>query len=209
MPELSQSRSVSRSAYLDLLHELRLTNDGYEFLDEKRMLLAAEILRQREAYREAYDRLVSLSGEAVTAFREASADQGLDGLQVAPAPRLTAPRLSVTGRACAGLELLDAGFDPGDVASTGQPLRPSASVDRCRDAYLDVVIAAAPVAALAANLERLMHEYTRTERRVRALENVVLPEIERDIEAMEEHLDLVEQEEVIRVLTFQLERAIR
>ena len=44
-----------------------------------------------------------------------------------------------------------------------------------------------------------MREYRRTERRVRALENVVLPEIRRDLAAMEEHLDLNEQEEVIRV----------
>jgi V/A-type H+-transporting ATPase subunit D len=86
-------------------------------------------------------------------------------------------------------------------------LRPSAGVDACRKAHLDVVTAAAPLAALTANLERLMHEYTRTERRVRALENIVLPELKRDIKAMEEHLDLIEQEEVIRVLTFRLERA--
>ena len=55
------------------------------------------------------------------------------------------------------------------------------------------------VAAAGANLARLAHEYRRTERRVRALENIVLPEIHGDIEFMEEHLELVEQEEVIRV----------
>jgi len=59
--------------------------------------------------------------------------------------------------------------------------------------------AAAPLAAITANLHRLMREYRRTERRVRALENVVLPEIRQDLAAMEEHLDLNDQEEVIRV----------
>ena len=57
------------------------------------------------------------------------------------------------------------------------------------------------LAASTANLARLAHEYRRTERRVRALENIVLPEIQRDIDIMEEHLELVEQEEVIRVRT--------
>jgi V/A-type H+-transporting ATPase subunit D len=207
MPELSQTRSASRSAYLELLHELQLTNDGYEFLDEKRVLLAAEILRQREAYRVASDRFASLCGKAATAFREAAADQGLDGLQVCPVPALTGPRLHVTGRPCAGLDLLDASFDTGEVAARRRPVRPSASVDACRVAHLDVITATAPLAALTTNLQRLMHEYTRTERRVRALENIVLPEIKSDIRSMEEHLDLIEQEEVIRVLTFQLERA--
>ena len=206
MPELLQTRSVSRSAYLDLLHELELTNDGYRFLDEKRMLLAAEMLRQRELYRDAHDRFMSLCRSAADAFREAAADQGLDGLQVCPAPRIANPRLRVTGRPCGGLELLDAGFEPGKVTPARRSIRPSPAVDNCREAYLAVVRAAAPLAALTANLERLMYEYTRTERRVRALENVVLPEIKREIEAMEEHLDLVDQEEVIRVLTFRKER---
>ncbi len=64
--------------------------------------------------------------------------------------------------------------------------------------------AAAAVAASTANLARLMYEYRRTERRVRALENIVLPEIHLDIAVMEEHLELVEQEEVIRVRTLQI-----
>lgn len=206
MPELSQTRSTSRSAYLELQHELALTNDGYSFLDEKRVLLAAEILRQRDAYRTVHDSFLSLCRKAAAALLEAAADQGLDGLQVDPAPTLANAQLLVTGKACVGLELLSASFDPGTVLIRRRPLRPSPSVDACREAYLDVVTAAAPLAALTANLERLMHEYTRTERRVRALENVVLPEIEGEIEAMEEHLALHEQEDVIRVLTFRLER---
>jgi hypothetical protein len=53
MPELTRTQTASRSAFLDLQDEKRLVNDGYEFLDEKRILLAAELLRQREAWREA------------------------------------------------------------------------------------------------------------------------------------------------------------
>jgi len=63
------------------------------------------------------------------------------------------------------------------------------------------------LAASGANLARLAHEYRRTERRVRALENIVLPEIHRDIDFMEEHLELVEQEEVIRVRMLRSGRA--
>jgi V/A-type H+-transporting ATPase subunit D len=58
-----------------------------------------------------------------------------------------------------------------------------------------------PLAEQVANLERLIGEYQRTERRVRALENVILPEIRSDLAMMEEHLDLNDQEEVIRVHT--------
>ena len=87
----------------------------------------------------------------------------------------------------------------GDTGPEREPVRPSPEVRRCADAFRALLEAAAPLAAITTNLERLMREYGRTERRVRALENVVLPEIREDLAAMEEHLDLNEQEEVIRV----------
>ncbi|NCF58701.1 MAG: ATPase, partial [Gammaproteobacteria bacterium] len=80
-----------------------------------------------------------------------------------------------------------------------EPVRPSGEVRRLAAAFRDVLEAAAPLAAITANLRRLIREYRRTERRVRALENVVLPEIHQDLAVMEEHLDLGDQEEVIRV----------
>jgi V/A-type H+/Na+-transporting ATPase subunit D len=42
-------------------------------------------------------------------------------------------------------------------------------------------------------------EYIRTERRARALENVVLPEIEGSLRFMDEQLEAMDQEEAIRV----------
>ncbi|MEY2918711.1 MAG: hypothetical protein RL261_16, partial [Pseudomonadota bacterium] len=54
-------------------------------------------------------------------------------------------------------------------------------------------------AARAANLRRLIEEYRRTERRARALENVLLPEIDHSLKFIEEQLDAVDQEEAVRV----------
>ena len=95
--------------------------------------------------------------------------------------------------------MLEAKLDPGTNELSREPVRPSREVRRLTVAFRDVLEAAAPLAAVATNLRRLMREYRRTERRVRALENVVLPEIREDLAMMEEHLDLNDQEEVIRV----------
>jgi vacuolar-type H+-ATPase subunit D/Vma8 len=58
---------------------------------------------------------------------------------------------------------------------------------------------AARKAARAGNLRRLIREYVRTERRARALENVLLPEIDTSLRFVEEQLDAVDQEEAVRV----------
>ena len=173
MPELTRIQTASRSAFLDLQDEQRLVNDGYEFLDEKRILLAAELLRQRTAWREARGVFMERWQVAATALPVAAADQGLEGLQVHPRYTLDDARLDIDTRPCVGQVMLEAGMVVGATSLSRPPVRPSPDV--------------------------LMLEYRRTERRVRALENVVLPEIRQDLAAMEEHLDLNDQEEVIRV----------
>jgi len=199
MPELARTRTASRSAFLDLRDEQRLVNDGYEFLDEKRILRAAELLRQRDAWREANAVFMERWREAAKALPAAAADQGLEGLLVHPRYSLEAARLDIAERPYVGQVMLEAGMEVGDTGLAREPVRPSPEVRRCAEAYRALLEAAVPLAAITANLERLMREYRRTERRVRALENVVLPEIRQDLAAMEEHLDLNEQEEVIRV----------
>ncbi|MDH3954772.1 MAG: hypothetical protein OEV03_11155, partial [Gammaproteobacteria bacterium] len=84
MPELTRTQTVSRSAFLELQDERRLVNDGYEFLDEKRILLAAELLRQREAWRAARAAFMERWDKAAKLLPAAAADQGLEGLQVHP-----------------------------------------------------------------------------------------------------------------------------
>ena len=51
MPEFERELTVSRIALLELKDEQRLVNEGYELLDEKRILLATEIRRQLERLR--------------------------------------------------------------------------------------------------------------------------------------------------------------
>jgi V/A-type H+-transporting ATPase subunit D len=209
VPELTRTQTASRSAYLELQDEKRLVNDGYEFLDEKRVLLAAELLRQREAWREARATFMQCWDAAAKLLPAAAADQGLEGLQVHPRYSLAKARLDIAGRPHIGQVMLEASLDAGGTELTRDPVRPSREVRRLAAAFRELLEAAAPLAAITANLERLMGEYRRTERRVRALENVVLPEIHEDLAAMEEHLDLNEQEEVIRVRSLQAETAIR
>ena len=199
MPELTRTQTASRSAFLELQDEKRLVNDGYEFLDEKRILLAAELLRQRDAWREAHADFLARWDKAAKLLPVAAADQGLEGLQVHPRVTLDEDGLGISGRPFVGQIMLEASFDIGAAALSREPVRPSREVRRLAAAFRKVLEAAAPLAAIAANLRRLMREYRRTERRVRALENVVLPEIRQDLAVMEEHLDLNEQEEVIRV----------
>lgn len=194
---------VSRSAFLELRDEERLVRTGYELLDEKRVQLAAEILQQRRAYRAARQTFRERCEAAATALLEAAAAHGLNGLQVHPAATFDAA-LAVESRPFVGLSLISAELGTGSDTAVGPEHAADGVVRDCIDAFRAVMAAGVPLAALVTNLERLMSEYQRTERRVRALENVILPEIRSDIAMMQEQLDLNDQEEVIRVHTLRL-----
>jgi V/A-type H+-transporting ATPase subunit D len=199
MAELARAATASRSALLEIRDELRLVRDGYEFLDEKRILLAAEMLRQRDEYRARQRDFMARFRKAAESLVDAAADQGLQGLEVAPPTVLPEARIERETTPYVGQLLLDARFEPGEPVHSAEAIRPTPQLDACREAFAELIESATTLAASNANLARLAHEYRRTERRVRALENIVLPEIRADIDFMEEHLELVEQEEVIRV----------
>ena len=191
---------VSRSAFLELRDEERLVRTGYQLLDEKRVQLAAEILQQRRAYGAARKAFAERCEAATAALLEAAAAHGINGLQVHPAATFDAA-LSVESRPFVGLSLISAELGTGSDTDVGPEHAADGVVQDCIDAFRAVMAAGVPLAALVTNLERLMSDYQRTERRVRALENVILPEIRSDISMMQEQLDLNDQEEVIRVHT--------
>jgi V/A-type H+/Na+-transporting ATPase subunit D len=195
--------SPSRSAFLELKEERQLVREGFEFLDEKRVILAQEMLKRLAAWKEARARYDAMHEKAAAALARALGRHGLDGIGIYPAPRMENAAASVKETRFLGVNLLDGSFDPGWESGGGRPrpqaVNPSPEAERCREAFSALVPMAVELAIMRASLERLVREYIRTERRARALENVVLPEIEHSLRFMDEQLEAMDQEEAIRV----------
>ena len=190
---------ATRVAFLELRDERRLVQEGYELLDEKRVLLATEIMRQLRHYAALQAELGRLGTEALAAFEAAVGMHGFDALTVEPKLDFGGAQLVVHEQSFLGLRLVEAALDdrappPGPRA---RPTTPEARA--CAAVFRRMVARQAELAACVASLRRLVREYVRTERRARALENVVLPEIDDTLRFIEEQLDAVDQEEAVRV----------
>jgi V/A-type H+-transporting ATPase subunit D len=188
----------TRSTAIELADERRLMRQGYEFLDEKRMLLATEMLRQLRIYQERSDQLVADTKSAAAALAAAVERHGLDQLQVYPKPE--PPELLDSERSLfLGLVMLSAGEPPqADASQAAAALDLSPEAEACRAAFEKLLWAAADMAARVGNLNRLAREYRRTERRAKALEKVLLPEVEDALKQIDEQLDMMEREETTR-----------
>jgi len=187
----------TRSTAIDLADERRLMCQGYEFLDEKRMLLATEMLRQLRIYQERSDALAADTTAAAAALAAVVERHGLDQLQVYPAPE--PPVIPDNARSLfLGLVMQSAGEPPKAQAQAAAAIDPSPEAKACRALFERLLWAAADIAARAGNLNRIAREYRRTERRAKALEKVLLPEVEVALKYIDEQLDMMEREETIR-----------
>jgi V/A-type H+-transporting ATPase subunit D len=195
----------TKSEALALAEERKLMRDSLGFLDEKRMLLAAEILRQLALYEKRNAELESARKTAMAALGEVIERHGLEELQLMQAEKpFAAPKTAASTYLGVALlhriEELEHAIKPAALRTlnlTPEVKTASAAFNRLAEIMLEAAL-------LSANLLRLAREYRRTERRARALENVLLPEVSAMLKHVTEQLDAFDQEEAARAHTFAL-----
>lgn len=192
-------RVATRSVLLELREERASMREGFTFLDEKCLLLAGALLRELTRYQALWCELTELARNAESALSGALGRHGLESLTIyplagaAPEPRFV---LYPERRSVMGVPLLDASSRV-DLPTVSEPLLRTPEADACAIAHAQLLRKAVELAAVGANLERLQHEYQRTSRRARALDGVLLPELDQDVSEMSLLFEEQEREEAI------------
>jgi len=199
MPDSQRELVINRIALLELKDEQRLVKEGYELLDEKRIRLASEIRASLAELRMWRARAHAADDAARAALVAALNRHGLDELSAYPPRSSAEDGLEFTRSRLFGLELLKAHWRPGAARELEQAVNPTPEARACALAYRACLEPMVETAACCLNLRRLVREYVRTERRARALENVLLPEIDRGLKFIEEQLESLDQEEIARL----------
>lgn len=190
MAEFTPTRSLA----IALADERRTMREGYAFLDEKCLLLAGEMLREVRQWQQRKRAFRAAWRAAQQALRAAIARHGLQALQLYPAPLLQAP-LATRRRTLLGVAMQSAELGAAAPVAPAPALLPSPEAEACRHAFAALLPQLVEMAALSGDLARLHAEYKRTVRRVRALQDVLLPEIETTLTAIETSLEELEQDE--------------
>lgn len=195
-------RPASRTVLLEIRDDREVVEQGHRFLDEKRVMLAQAILERLESFGALLEETDRAARDAGTALAAALGAHGLDGLQVYPPPfRAEAPRPG-DGGALLGVALAGAPALRGAAAERPAPALPTREAEECARAFRALIETALEEAVALGNLERLAEAYRETDRRARALEDVVLPEIRAAEDRMEDHLEAAELEEAVRLRLF-------
>lgn len=186
----------TRAVVLELREEQRAMHEGYAFLDEKCLLLAGEILRELDIHAGLERTMLETHDAAVKALQAAVARHGVEELQVHPPLDQAGATIERHARSIMGVPLLDVSWQPAR-ARAAPSVRPSPEAETCRRAFVELIVASARLAGVNGNLERLSLEYRRSVRRARALQDVLLPEVDQAVNRIEARLEELEQEDAI------------
>ena len=185
----------TRSLLIALGDERRTMREGSAFLDEKCLLLAGEMLREVRRHRELMHALRKADAGARRALREAVGRHGVNGLQVHAVPPVS-EHIEAHTRSLLGVGLVKAVL-VASLPPTRHAVHPSPEAAACRAAHRHLAPILVELAAVSTNLARLHAEYRRTVRRVRALQDVLLPELDDSSADIDTRLEDLEREDAV------------
>ncbi len=192
-------QAPSKTELLELRAERALVREGKTVLEERRDLLAQLILANLSELAE-LNRVRERAFERARRWvRAAATRHGMQGLHrlAAPETGLPDPGWQVGNRL--GIPWLSgASAGDGDVPAAGAcaSLEMAMAVSALRDLLANLV----HVAQAESNLMRLTDAFRRTQRRVNALDHIILPELNTDVRALEDIMDEMERDELVRAL---------
>jgi V/A-type H+-transporting ATPase subunit D len=202
---MDAEQAPTRAAVLELRAERGVVEEAYDFLDEKRLLLAAELLQQLDRYEVLSSAIREKTRAARAQLLAAIHRHGLQGLSVYPSLPLDTLRIETSRRNLMGVTLLETAAVLPEATPDSAPVAayPSVEAAACREVFRELFALGTELAGISGNLYRLLAAYRLTERRARALENVILPEIEQSLSRMSTYLEEIDMEDAIRARIMQ------
>jgi len=188
----------TKSVMFKLQQDLRFGREGHDLLDRKREVLVMELMQLVHSIRDVQRRLAEQLQRAYAALREAYVDMGSEDIERANYAYLEPFELSVHEHSVMGVELPD-------VRATRTPRRvqvglldTSASFETSADEFSKALPLLFEYTQASMTLTRLASEIQKTQRRVKALENVFIPDAEDTIKFIRDALEESEREDFFR-----------
>jgi V/A-type H+-transporting ATPase subunit D len=202
------SSSATRSRWLELGQARETARRGRDLLDQKREILLRELARREAARQEARATAAAALARARAALREARVELGRDGVDAAalvrsPAASAEVGEARVLGVSTPAVRLRaaaeTAGWSPGGTCE---------SLDRSAAEYSGSLPLLAALAQAELYVRSFARALARTNRRLNAIDMIVLPGLERDIREVASALEEEERDEAVRRKRwFQVRRA--
>lgn len=188
----------TRATLLDLRRSLSEARDGHALLERKREVLLREVWDLMRAVGQHEGNVRDAFASAHAALREARLDAGSDAIRSALLAPSAQASCHIGVRSLMGVSIPNVDLEIRPERLTTSAGGTPSSLDATRLRWMKVLETLEVWAEVYASVWRVAAELARTQRRVRSLEEVVIPEHEDAIQAIETALDEAEREEFVR-----------
>ncbi len=189
----------TRSNLLRMKKELQFAREGYEILDRKRIVLTSELIRVAHDAEALQTKVWELLAKAYRSLEQARLTMGEDNVEWAALAMNQTVDVQLKFRGVMGVAIPH-------VESRGGPLEMTyglgdtpATLDEASAAFREVLNRIPELSELVTAVWRLAGELRKTQRRVKALQYIFIPEYEETVLFIKAALDEREREETFRL----------
>lgn len=191
--------SPTKSKLIETKRSLQLAREGHTLLDKKRNVLIRELMKLIDEAKEVQAKTETLFAEAYKALIEANLYFGIENVEEVGLGVDEFESLEIRLRSVMGVEVPEVGnleFNP--TIAYGF-VRTNSKLDIARRKFNEVLILTAKLAEVETGVYRLASEIKRTQRRVNALEYVLIPQYEEIVKFIESYLEETERDDFFRM----------
>lgn len=190
----------TRSNLLRMKKELQFAREGYEILDRKRIVLTSELIRVAHDAEAVQKEVWDLLAKAYGSVEQARLTMGADNVEWAALAVNKTVEVDLKFRGVMGVALpqVEAKSSLGEMMTYGLGDTP-ATLDEASGAFREVMNRIPELAELVTAVWRLAGELRKTQRRVKALQYIFIPEYEETVLFIKAALDEREREETFRL----------
>ncbi|MEJ2356263.1 MAG: V-type ATP synthase subunit D [candidate division WOR-3 bacterium] len=190
--------ALTQSNLLKLKKRMKIAQEGYNLLDEKREVMIMELMRNIRGFKEMEEEITRKLQEAYNSLEKTVVSKGKQKITNF-AKGGEEPSVDVRMRSVLGIPVPELLVDVPEIKVLVSLDSTDEYFDEALDKFSGLIDLLARWAAKEVLIWRLGSEISKTQKRVNALEKIFIPEYKTDIKKIEENLEDEEREEFFRV----------
>ncbi len=191
--------SPTKSKLIETKRSLQLAREGHTLLDKKRNVLIRELMKLIDEAKEVQAKTEMLFAEAYKALMEANLYFGIENVEEIGLGVDEFESLEIRLRSVMGVEIPEIGNLEFKPALDYGFVRTNAKLDIARRKFNEVLVLTAKLAEVETGVYRLATEIKKTQRRVNALEYILIPQYEELVKFIESYLEETERDDFFRM----------
>ena len=196
---MSVNVSPTKSKLIETKKSLALAKEGHTLLDKKRNVLIREMMRLIDSAREVQENMEKIFAQAYASLQRANLSIGIEHVEEVGLAIKEVTNLSIRLKSIMGVEIPEISDISEEIEPSYGFVKTNANLDRAYKSFKRALSLIAKLAEIETTVYRLAREIKKTQRRVNALENVLIPQYEETVKFIESYIEETERDDFFRM----------